>query len=185
MKITLLSAALVAIMVCCAHFLRRHCPERRYRLLMKFFLIPYVLLDLLLSVLLREADPELPIVWLPGSAIFRMLGLNILSFSDLWQLLKGEFPREAFDFFTIHTILQNILVYIPLGFLVREGFGRLRKGRILLAGLCLSLVMEMSQLIFRLGWFEVDDLLLNILGACLGGWISRKKEENMSEQVKR
>ena len=32
----------------------------------------------------------------------------------------------------------------------------------------LSLVIEACQLVFRLGWFEMDDLLHNVLGTYVG-----------------
>jgi glycopeptide antibiotics resistance protein len=49
---------------------------------------------------------------------------------------------------------------------------------VLLAALVLSLIFEVTQLIFVLGSFDVDDLLLNTIGAGIGYyiyWIDRKR----------
>lgn len=66
-------------------------------------------------------------------------------------------------------IAGNILAFMPFGFLIP----RLREKRInlFLAGLFsleLSFTVELLQLIFKLGCFDVDDLLLNTIGGILG-----------------
>lgn len=66
-------------------------------------------------------------------------------------------------------IAGNILAFMPFGFLIP----RLRDKRtnLFLAGLFsleLSFAVEFLQLIFKLGCFDVDDLLLNTIGGILG-----------------
>ena len=184
MKMTLLAAVLVALMAGGAGFVKKRCPEKQYRLLMKILLIPYALIVVYLSVLQRSVNPDSPVVLLPGSVIFRTLGWDAYSLSDLGQLFQGMLSRDAFDWPGLHILLQNILAYMPLGFLVQEGFGPIRGKWILLIGAGFSLAMEMSQLIFRLGWFETDDLILNILGSWLGSRMSVNKKRIMAEQAK-
>lgn len=63
----------------------------------------------------------------------------------------------------------NVLAFMPFGFLIP----RLREKRtnVFLAGLFsleLSFLVELLQLIFKLGCFDVDDLLLNTVGGILG-----------------
>lgn len=63
----------------------------------------------------------------------------------------------------------NVLAFMPFGFLIP----RLREKRtnVFLAGLFsleLSFLVELLQLIFKLGCFDVDDLLLNTIGGVLG-----------------
>lgn len=60
------------------------------------------------------------------------------------------------------------MLFMPLGVLLALDKDRsLRK--ILVFGVILSLMIELSQLIFRLGLFEWDDILHNALGCALGG----------------
>lgn len=66
-------------------------------------------------------------------------------------------------------ILVNIAMYIPLGFLLPCCFRVFEKYRyVILATFCGSLVIELVQLIFKLGLFEVDDVINNTLGAVIG-----------------
>lgn len=64
--------------------------------------------------------------------------------------------------------LINIVCFIPIGMLV----GMInRKHKVLTAlftGLLISLIIESSQLIWKRGVFDVDDLLNNTIGAVIG-----------------
>lgn len=71
-------------------------------------------------------------------------------------------------------LFGNILIFMPFGFLVPIMRRRLRGFfRVVLLGFGLSLVVESVQLVTKTGSFDVDDLLLNTLGACLGNLIYR------------
>ena len=55
--------------------------------------------------------------------------------------------------------LQNVLLFIPFGFLlpqVKLGSLRWRCWKVTLFGLVASLVIEMIQLTTHLGWFDID-----------------------------
>ena len=73
------------------------------------------------------------------------------------------------------TLVGNVAAFVPLGILAPTLSGRARSwARIALLGLAVSLAVETSQLALSLAmgfpWrvFDVDDLLLNTLGAVLG-----------------
>lgn len=66
-------------------------------------------------------------------------------------------------------ILANILLFIPLGFLLPCCFARCRRYRYtVLSAATLSLVIELIQGIAKIGLFETDDIIHNTLGACIG-----------------
>lgn len=66
-------------------------------------------------------------------------------------------------------ILINIAMYIPLGFLLPCCFKLFEKyGYVILGTFGGSLIIELIQLVFRLGLFEVDDVINNTLGAVIG-----------------
>ena len=66
-------------------------------------------------------------------------------------------------------LILNIVCFIPLGVLVGLLFKRYRLAKALLAGLLVSLTIELSQLIWHRGVFDVNDLFNNALGALIGG----------------
>lgn len=66
-------------------------------------------------------------------------------------------------------ILMNIVMYIPLGFLLPCSFKLFEKYRyIILVTVISSVSIELIQAIFKIGLFEVDDIINNTLGAFIG-----------------
>jgi len=63
----------------------------------------------------------------------------------------------------------NVIVFVPLGFILPLWAKRFLSLKAVIAAACsLSLTYEMIQLLFGLGSFDVDDLILNTLGGILG-----------------
>lgn len=63
----------------------------------------------------------------------------------------------------------NILIFTPFGFLLPIMRRKLRGFfRVILLGFELSLAVECVQLVTKTGSFDVDDLLLNTIGAMIG-----------------
>jgi glycopeptide antibiotics resistance protein len=60
-------------------------------------------------------------------------------------------------------------VFIPLGFLLPVVFVNIRSLRnIILTSVCVSIFIEAMQYILTLGVFDIDDIILNLLGTVLG-----------------
>ena len=71
-------------------------------------------------------------------------------------------------------VVGNVLAFMPCGFLLPAISRRCR--RIYYAvpvGFLISFLIECTQLIFRVGSFDVDDLMLNTLGVLLGFILNR------------
>jgi glycopeptide antibiotics resistance protein len=67
-------------------------------------------------------------------------------------------------------LLGNLLGFVPFGFLLPLLLPWFRNFfKILFAGFLLSLCYESAQLLFGLGVFDVDDLILNTAGTMIGG----------------
>ena len=63
----------------------------------------------------------------------------------------------------------NVIGFLPFGFFLPILSRRLRNGVLVtMSGFGLSLLVESIQLIFKVGCFDVDDMILNTLGAALG-----------------
>jgi len=70
-----------------------------------------------------------------------------------------------------NNLLGNLLGFVPVGLLLALLIPFFRKGiYVLLAGFFLSLCFEMTQLVFDLGIFDVDDIILNTVG-CFTGYL--------------
>lgn len=75
-------------------------------------------------------------------------------------------------------IFGNVVGFIPFGYIIPVINHRFRNWLLItVSGFSLSLCVETAQLVFRVGSFDVDDLMLNTLGAFLGYvlfWICNK-----------
>lgn len=66
-------------------------------------------------------------------------------------------------------IFGNIIAFMPCGYLLPSMSDKRRTlTSNLLSGFSISLMIECTQLVFRVGSFDVDDLMLNTLGAVSG-----------------
>ena len=110
----------------------------------------YVVFILLITLLSRETGSGGRAELVPFWSWYRVLVLHRSSL--LWQ------------------ILLNILLFAPLGALL--ALGGWRKRRIVLIGALLSMGVEVTQLVFRLGLFEWDDMIHNTLGTLLGAIVA-------------
>ena len=65
-------------------------------------------------------------------------------------------------------IVMNIVVFIPLGFLLGSSLKNSKLPTIIIAGLIISASIEILQFVFKKGFSETDDLFNNVLGCILG-----------------
>ena len=77
--------------------------------------------------------------------------------------------RKELGIHSFYNLVGNVAIFMPAGFflpMIRET----NKGLFFTLGVTLqmSLSLELLQLIFRVGSFDVDDLLLNTLGGLFG-----------------
>ncbi|MFD2671151.1 VanZ family protein [Marinicrinis sediminis] len=80
-------------------------------------------------------------------------------------LFKGDINLNI----RIDNLVGNVLGFVPLGFMLPLIFSKLnRLWVVLLASFGLSLFYESGQMVFQLGSFDVDDLMLNTLGGLIG-----------------
>lgn len=82
------------------------------------------------------------------------------SYSAMIQTANPNMCRQIF---------YNILAFIPLGILLPMLGRRFRRLKnILLCGFLLSALIESAQLLFHLGWCDIDDVINNTAGAVIG-----------------
>lgn len=87
-------------------------------------------------------------------------GYNLVPFTEI---LRYEFGSKLF----IYNVLGNICVFIPFGFIVAEYI----KPKTIMAPLLISLIVSSTVEFVQLNIgrsFDVDDIMLNILGCIIG-----------------
>lgn len=66
-------------------------------------------------------------------------------------------------------VVMNVVAFMPFGFILPIiSPGNRKFLRIFLRGFLLTLVIETMQLFLKVGCFDLDDMLLNTIGAVLG-----------------
>lgn len=95
------------------------------------------------------------------------MNANVVPFRSI-----GEYIWNAQHYnldIILHNLLGNILIFLPLGVFLPVLFEKLRSSsKVLAASLAASFLIELLQLGFKAGRFDVDDILLNVLGSMVG-----------------
>jgi glycopeptide antibiotics resistance protein len=68
----------------------------------------------------------------------------------------------------LYNLAGNVVAFMPLGFLLPLAFKRFKAIKTFAAAFSFILIAEVLQLVSRRGVFDVDDLILNMLGSIIG-----------------
>jgi len=89
---------------------------------------------------------------------------NFIPFASISELL-----HHSYFMVPLRNIGGNILLFIPFGILMPLKFERLNKGvKIITLSFLSSLTIECIQLGLPLRAFDIDDIILNSCGTCIG-----------------
>jgi glycopeptide antibiotics resistance protein len=102
--------------------------------------------------------------WSVGGLIRHIQSANLIPFKTISRsLFHNELRVE------ITSLIYNVIAFSPLGFLLPCMGERTRRwGVVLIAGLGISLAIELVQVVTMLGSGDVDDVILNVLGTMIG-----------------
>ena len=131
--------------------------------LWKILLAAYLALMVWLLFFRDGYDPSIP--------YSQQLKFNLTPFATIGRYLDHLSWKNRPDLWRGATVnlVGNVLMFIPLGWLVPRVFPQLRKFWKALALLTLAIVaVELIQLVALVGTCDVDDLILNVAGICLG-----------------
>ena len=126
----------------------------------------------------RKGKEAFPMAGLMAFSLYLMIILVITFFSREDGSRIGM-DLELFSTWGINTrnnafVVENVLLFIPYGFACPWAFPWLRGFfRNTFAAFVTSLGVETIQLITGRGYFQVDDILTNVLGAVIGYVIFR------------
>lgn len=132
------------------------------------------LLHFVLLRLDKKRKQRTPVSHILTAYLFCFVLLSIFSATDIASAGLGnlEVRLNLIPFDLIHTntiqYIQNVLLFVPLGFLLPVLWTGFQKWyRVLLCGFLLSLLIECLQL-FSYRATDIDDLLMNTTGAIVG-----------------
>ena len=64
-------------------------------------------------------------------------------------------------------VIENVMMFIPFGILFPM-LGRIARTYCIPAAICSSMVLEGMQYITQRGYCQLDDIVTNVIGACIG-----------------
>ncbi|MEW4428826.1 VanZ family protein [Paenibacillus pabuli] len=113
-------------------------------------------------------------LWIMGNLLFihgrvsaDRYQYNLVPLETIRPLLleRDRYSTEAW----VKNLFGNIVLFIPLGIWIPWLFRSCRAGlKFTWIVILLLLAVELAQLVLRVGSFDVDDIILNILGASIG-----------------
>lgn len=79
-----------------------------------------------------------------------------------------------------YNLAGNVAAFVPLGFLLPAAFKKLRTLKLaLITAFILIFVAESMQLVTQRGVFDVDDIILNLIGTIIGFYIYNKLKKTV------
>ncbi|RME69557.1 MAG: VanZ family protein [Chloroflexi bacterium] len=130
-------------------------------------------------------------LWLLGMTLrpgFTPNGVNLVPFAENGRAVSCLFNaaclyRRVSLWTVVVNIMGNVIAFIPLGMGLAGLYPHRRAGRLVLraalGGGLLSLVIELLQLTIPTRATDIDDIILNTLGAAVGAgiflWLNRMK----------
>ena len=130
-----------------------------------------LLLPVLFGRRKREMKEVFPLIAF-GMYLAIMLVITFLSRES--GSMPGEVDLKLFSTWGINTrnnafVIENVLLFIPYGFLGCLAYERLRDFfSCALLGAVTSMAVECLQLVTARGYFQIDDILTNIIGTIVG-----------------
>lgn len=138
--------------------------KRLYKKLLIISMLIYGCVVLYLTLFSRPYHPRTP-DFIPFHWLWRFIKWsNFLNLSTVLVSIRSAF-------FTVSNYLLNIMLFIPLGYLGPEIWRKKSCKTVVLRAFLSSVLIEISQLVCSLGYFEVDDLIANSLGAYVGWFL--------------
>ena len=130
--------------------------EKILRKIMQVIFVVYILL-LMRFILFKYA----PLTSLWDAFFLRKREYNIIPLKATYQMIRGLSPLRL-----VENIAGNIILFVPFGILLPLAF---RVERLTIVyGFAESVFVEIIHLAFAMGAADIDDVILNTLGAVIG-----------------
>ena len=103
--------------------------------------------------------------WYGRSGVMDDYHYNLTPFQEIKRFWKY---RGQLGLSSIMNLFGNVLVFVPLGFFEPMASKKRNFFATVTDGFLLSLVVEIFQLVSKVGRFDIDDLILNTSGVVIG-----------------
>ena len=109
--------------------------------------------------------------------------LNLVPFVSIENFIRNLFAGDPYwAHHAIVNLVGNVFMFVPAGFLLPQVSVKLSSLKKLLFFCLMSLmVVETVQLFTLLGSFDVDDVLLNVIGILIGFWLYKACQKDREE----
>lgn len=110
--------------------------------------------------------------------------INLIPFRSIGRMLRTltENPRRDVLSVVIYNLGGNIVMFVPLGFCLPGLWERFRRFWPCMAAVALIMTtVEIVQLLTLRGFCEIDDVMLNVLGAAIGYRLWRIERQKSGE----
>lgn len=99
------------------------------------------------------------------TVVFRQEGQDLgIKYTPFWSYARMKHIQSRI----LSENIMNVVAFLPIGFLLKIGFNKLKLWHAALVGCCFSVFIELLQLVFKRGQCEVDDVIHNSLGCVIG-----------------
>lgn len=130
-----------------------------------FYILMFFYIFILFKLILFKDIPLRSLTKIFSSGFEGFRGLNVMPFASIIDMFTD--PSVGIIKFIIN-IMANVLIFVPLGILLKiknENFSLLK---IVMLTSIFSLSLEMTQYFLKIGISDIDDIILNSLGGLLG-----------------
>lgn len=93
--------------------------------------------------------------------------LELMPFWNYELIASWKDPRDFWE------VVLNIVLFIPIGFLFKGLSQRISWWHVLIVGMMLSTVIEVSQYYLHRGLCETNDVIHNSIGCLIGAWMAK------------
>lgn len=145
-------------------------PQQVKKPIFNLIFIIYVIGNLYTTILSRapgsHTQVEMELLRTLRTAFSLDYGLS----GTLQHILSDGFPAgiRVVSLAPLKGAALNVLLYLPVGYLLRYVFPRLKGWHVIVIGMAASACTEIIQWIFQLGWCDIDDVMYNTIGTLLG-----------------
>lgn len=101
---------------------------------------------------------------------------NFVPFKTISTYIAAMFNGSLKTSIAIKNVFGNLIMFLPMGIYLPYYLKKIhRVGRFTVSMIILLFVIEATQLVTRKGSFDIDDFILNIVGALVGFGIWKTK----------
>ena len=136
--------------------------EKHFKAIRRICVVLFVVYIIVMAVLLFFLDIRFQLM-----EQYRLVFYNLVPFREIRRCVA--YADTLGTFYVVSNLCGNILLFVPFGILCPELFRKFRRGGwTILAGVCLTVGVELLQFVTGLGCFDIDDIILNTAGTLIG-----------------